>query len=393
MSEQSKINILVVDDSPTIRRSIINHLRDEYVTHEAQDGEAAWEMLESNESISLVFADMNMPVMNGMLLLQKIRTSACERIASLPVIIITGYENADAARRASYNVGATDFICKPFDSFEILSKVGSYTKLERVVPAKQHETKHDKLTGLLNESGFIEYGRRALGYAGSGNIVSSLLSMQLVGLSTVFKEHGEATTKQIIIAIARQLGDTLRDDEKIAHLGSGRFTVVLPVTNEFKANIIAIRIQKQITNLAFEKNGTAIRVKMAVGISSTDGSGGEFVFDTLRTEAKSALQMSLEDPDTRVVRFDETYENRCIEDERSSEIKREKAATKVKESRINDSELSQYLASVLTGDFKKIPANYVETMIEPLQNFLEYAYANKEIKAKKPVSVDDRKRA
>lgn len=139
MPQQSKINILVVDDSTTIRRSIISHLGDKYVTHEAVDGEAAWKLLQSNQSISLVFADMHMPVMNGMLLLKKIRTSESERIASLPVIIITGYENADAARRASYNIGATDFISKPFDAYEILTKVGSYTKLDKKLAVKKSE--------------------------------------------------------------------------------------------------------------------------------------------------------------------------------------------------------------------------------------------------------------
>ena len=84
---KEKTEVLIVDDSSTIRATIAKYLGDEYTTHVAVDGEEGWKTLESNESISLVFADMHMPVMNGMLLLQKIRESDCERIANIPVII------------------------------------------------------------------------------------------------------------------------------------------------------------------------------------------------------------------------------------------------------------------------------------------------------------------
>ena len=68
----NKTEILVVDDSATIRATIAKYL-DGYTTHQASDGEAAWELLQNNEAISLVFCDMHMPVMNGMQLLQQIR--------------------------------------------------------------------------------------------------------------------------------------------------------------------------------------------------------------------------------------------------------------------------------------------------------------------------------
>ena len=57
---------------------------------------------------------MHMPVMNGMMLLQTIRESDCERIANLPVIMITGHEDTEAAKKATHNLGATDFLGKTF---------------------------------------------------------------------------------------------------------------------------------------------------------------------------------------------------------------------------------------------------------------------------------------
>lgn len=389
MSEQNKIHILVVDDSVTIRRTIVNHLGDNYVTHEAADGEQAWQLLQSNADISLVFADMHMPVMNGMLLLKQIRSSECERIASLPVIIITGYENADAAKRASHNIGATDFIGKPFDAFDILDKVASYTRMDRKVLKKKGNDTHDKLTGLLNEISYKEHGEHALEYSGGSEMDTSLLSMHIVGLSDVFKEHGETTTKQIIITIANQLDDSLRGGEKAAHLGSGKFSVVLPETNEFKANIVAIRLQKQVSKLIFEKGDAVIRIKMAIGISSTDGSLKELTFDELRQQAEHALQMSLEQPATPIVRFDETYEKRCLEQAEEIDVDHKKQEKDVLTSDVDITEMNKYFSQIMSGDFDKVPAYYVESMVAPLQKFLDYAYTYTDIE--QPVSLAKRK--
>ncbi len=67
--------ILIVEESSKIRATIAEYLGDEYIIYYANDGEEGWKLLQSNESISLVFTDMHMVVMNGMLLLQKIRES------------------------------------------------------------------------------------------------------------------------------------------------------------------------------------------------------------------------------------------------------------------------------------------------------------------------------
>lgn len=390
MPEQNKVKILVVDDSITIRRTIVKHLGSEYETLEAADGEEAWKLLKSDEAISLVFADMHMPVMNGMLLLKKVRSSQCERIASMPVIIITGYENADAAKRASHNIGATDFISKPFDSFDILSKASSYIGLDNKITSRIQQNDYDKLTGLLSEASFVKHGERALEYAESGGMDTSVLCMQIVGLSDVFKAHGETTTKQIIIAIANHLDDALRGNEKVAHIGSGKFTVILPVTNEFKANIVAIRLQKLVTKLAFEKGKVAIRIRMAVGISSTDSFDDQLSFESLRVQAENALQLSLEQPTAPIVRFDETYEKRCIEEGREKTVATEQSVA-VKRSITDDSEVSKYFASIMAGDFDKVPAYYLEAMVGPLQKFLEYAYTYTEVEMKKPTGVAERK--
>ena len=116
MSEQvtEKPEILVVDDSKVIRLAVKKMLAGDYKLHFAEDGQIAWEMLQKNNAISVVFTDLNMPNLNGMELLNHIRCADTEHIADLPVIIITGHEDSESIKQEVFDAGATDFIAKPF---------------------------------------------------------------------------------------------------------------------------------------------------------------------------------------------------------------------------------------------------------------------------------------
>ena len=156
MGEQSsqKPEILIVDDSKVIRKAATKMLGDGYVIHEAVDGRDGWQQIQQNASISVVFTDIQMPVVNGMELLANVRGSDDERIAGLPMIMITGQGDSEDAKQAVFEAGATDFIAKPFSSIDLLTRAKSYAQLNARVVELEKQTGHDKLTGLLNARGF-----------------------------------------------------------------------------------------------------------------------------------------------------------------------------------------------------------------------------------------------
>ena len=67
-----------------------------------------------------------MPMMNGLELLLKIRKSNDIRLAKLPVVMITGKSDTDAGKQAVFDIGATDFIGKPFDTLDLISRARSH---------------------------------------------------------------------------------------------------------------------------------------------------------------------------------------------------------------------------------------------------------------------------
>ncbi|MFP6662930.1 MAG: UDP-3-O-acyl-N-acetylglucosamine deacetylase [Deltaproteobacteria bacterium] len=110
--------ILVVDDEEKIRQSLRGVLSDEgHVVVEAGDGRQALEVLDA-EQPDLVILDVWLPEVDGLTLLEKIKGEHPE----LPVIIICGHANIEAAVRAT-RLGASDFIEKPFSIEAILASI------------------------------------------------------------------------------------------------------------------------------------------------------------------------------------------------------------------------------------------------------------------------------
>ncbi len=104
------LRVLVVDDSAIVRRQVHNALEGAgFEVIEAADGREALERLAS-APVDLVMCDVNMPRMNGLELLESIRTSGS---SSAPIVMLTTEAEPDMVARAR-SLGAKGWIVKPF---------------------------------------------------------------------------------------------------------------------------------------------------------------------------------------------------------------------------------------------------------------------------------------
>lgn len=121
----SDLRFLVVDDFSTMRRIVSNLLKE--LGHsriaEAEDGNAALKHLLSGNGVPVVdfvVTDWNMPVMDGLTLLQNIR--ATPELASLPVLMVTAEAKKDNIIAAA-QAGADGYIVKPFNATTLQEKL------------------------------------------------------------------------------------------------------------------------------------------------------------------------------------------------------------------------------------------------------------------------------
>jgi two-component system chemotaxis response regulator CheY len=118
------LKLLVVDDSSTMRRIIKNTLaRLGYKdVLEGADGVEGWNALDSNPDVEMLITDWNMPEMNGLELVKKVR--ADDRFTDLPIIMVTT-EGGKAEVITALKAGVNNYIVKPFTPQVLKEKLGA----------------------------------------------------------------------------------------------------------------------------------------------------------------------------------------------------------------------------------------------------------------------------
>ena len=118
--------VLVADDEPVIRRLYTRVLSTSgYEVVEAGDGEEAMALLATTE-VALVLLDTTMPRLDGLAVIRRLR--AAEATARLPIVLVTG-AGAEADRIQGLDLGADDYLIKPFAITELVACVRRHARV------------------------------------------------------------------------------------------------------------------------------------------------------------------------------------------------------------------------------------------------------------------------
>ena len=118
--------VLVVDDSSTVRQQVSLALKQAgFQTLEAADGREAIETLDTNREIDMVVCDVNMPHVNGLEMVERVK--AKPEHVKLPILMLTTEGQPSLIRRAR-EAGAVGWIVKPFDANQLVQAARHLTK-------------------------------------------------------------------------------------------------------------------------------------------------------------------------------------------------------------------------------------------------------------------------
>ena len=122
----SKDKILLVEDEPDLLQTLAFNFENEgYKVAKALDGKEAMKFLEDDDSISLVILDLMLPDMSGLDLCRHIR--ATDNLKDILVIMVTA-KGEEVDRVVGFEVGADDYVVKPYSVRELLLRVGGMLK-------------------------------------------------------------------------------------------------------------------------------------------------------------------------------------------------------------------------------------------------------------------------
>lgn len=122
--------VLVIDDNQAVRR-LLRHImeREGHRVIEARDGTEGLALLEESHA-DLVLLDLDMPKMGGLEVCQLIKGHPNTRL--VPVVIITG-RSVEHARRQAWEIGADDFLTKPFQNADVTTRCNSLLRVKKLV--------------------------------------------------------------------------------------------------------------------------------------------------------------------------------------------------------------------------------------------------------------------
>ena len=220
MEKRNLPQLLVVDDSEMNREILKEILGKEYRILEACDGNEALEMLEQyGTEISLVLLDIIMPKMDGFEVLAYMNRD--KWIEDIPVIMISS-EGSESYIRRAYELGASDYISRPFDAKvvyqRVINMIKLYAKQRRLIhlvtdQIYEKEKNNRMMTGILSQIVEFRNGESGL-HVLHINILTQLLLEKLMRKS---ENYDLSWSQQHMIATASALHDIgkIGIDEKI----------------------------------------------------------------------------------------------------------------------------------------------------------------------------------
>jgi predicted signal transduction protein with EAL and GGDEF domain len=273
--------VLIVDDSEMIRKLVAARLRDLSVemVEAASGGEGIDEAIEQNPD--LILLDVDMPDMSGFEVCQQLKKDP--QTSDIPVIFLTGSDDPAAKIRA-FELGAVDYVTKPFDAAEMRARVGAALRTQALLEMLATKANTDELTGLPNRSHFTEALTRCIERASVDHAYRfCVLFLDLDRFKLINDSLGHIVGDELLVHVARKLRKCVRLDDRadpgpgsarsrdmVARMGGDEFTILLDDVPDQQVPItVAQRVCEELGR-PFILSGQAVNTTVSIGVRMCD---------------------------------------------------------------------------------------------------------------------------
>ncbi len=259
--------IMIVDDSKVVRWSIAKILGEKYRIHAVESAEAAWDMLQAERGIALVFCDLQMPGMDGYQFLRQVRGASDPRYINLPIIIISGEEDTEDLRERLLQEGATDFVLKPFDAAVLRARVAAYVSYQQQIMKLEQDTELDPISGLAGRNYFQLHAERNITLASRHDIEFTLAVLAVDRYKELLERLGGKIFLQLLFQVGKRIRKSTRLEDLAARIDQARFGLVFPMTNSVGGRLALERVCEDLDGMILKYAGEHIDFSISAGMS------------------------------------------------------------------------------------------------------------------------------
>jgi two-component system cell cycle response regulator len=286
------IQILVVDDSAVSRKLLEHALSDEPCTLLfAESGEEALRLFQEHRP-ALVITDWMLPDSSGPELCQRIRSDAQNSYTY--IILLTSMTEKDSVVKG-LAAGADDYLTKPFDSSELLARIGVGRRiigLHREIEVKnrllEEAARTDHLTGLANRRAIEEWATRQLRGAARHGYPFWVVIADLDSFKVINDNYGHGAGDAVLQKFAEILKENTRASDLSGRLGGDEFLLVLTHIQRENIELTLDRLRNQFWSQIFTFNGQKVKATASFGIAGFQGKEAPEIGSLIR-QADQAL--------------------------------------------------------------------------------------------------------
>ena len=265
--EFKKPTILVVDDMTTTLLLLHDLLKDTYEVKIAKSGTKALEILESPNDIDLILLDIEMPDINGYDVCKRIKNN--ETIKNIPIIFITGRTSQEDEEHG-LNLGAIDYITKPFNKAIVKLRIKNYLNLKIKNDMLEKLSMYDGLTNIRNRRYFDETFEKTFNEIKRDKKSLAVLMIDIDFFKPYNDNYGHGQGDETLRKVAKALEKTIkRASDFVARYGGEEFVILLKDINKDGVEAVANNLLNAVRELKITHEFSKIEnyVTVSIGVS------------------------------------------------------------------------------------------------------------------------------
>lgn len=265
--EFKKPTILVVDDMTTTLLLLHDLLKDTYEVKIAKSGTKALEILESPNDIDLILLDIEMPDINGYDVCKRIKNN--ETIKNIPIIFITG-RTSQEDEEYGLNLGAIDYITKPFNKAIVKLRIKNYLNLKIKNDMLEKLSMYDGLTNIRNRRYFDETFEKTFNEIKRDKKSLAVLMIDIDFFKPYNDNYGHGQGDETLRKVAKALEKTIkRASDFVARYGGEEFVILLKDINKDGVEAVANNLLNAVRELKITHEFSKIENYVTISIGAS----------------------------------------------------------------------------------------------------------------------------
>ncbi len=280
-------SVLVIDDSADIHRLLRVRLKDEdIVLHSAMDGQEGMDAVRRLRP-DLILLDVMMPGLGGFEVCRRLKADPA--LAPIPIIFLTGASDS-LNKVEGLDLGAVDYVVKPFDVAELRARVRAALRTVRYQKLLEQRAQIDGLTGLWNRAYFDRRLEEVLAGCARHDRCASLCMTDVDHFKRVNDTCGHPFGDRVLEYAAEVIRATVRLSDVPCRYGGEEFAIILPDADPEAGAALAERLRAQLPVREWRRKDEVFHVTASFGVAgSVDACGAPLTAEQLVARADQAL--------------------------------------------------------------------------------------------------------